>query len=259
MAIEVKVGEKLDPNETGGHDFRIPTITRRGDRYHLENLHLDPDWEDNISKIRQVDPRVFCERFNQSYNGILDGQVFYDQDTNLINKVRLNLLQSSSSEVFLYQSYSIHSGSYQSKNIKDISSAIIYQKFLSSYLTRISPRQSRYAFIDKIDSRYFSSELGVPKEINESDRKVTDENFQENFYEKAVYTTGQFSTRLNYIKYNDRGLPKLIQIDNDDCHYILDRGSYYSHNVDTPFQAATLHNIVAEFINEIIQRRSYQE
>lgn len=256
MPIEVKVGKGIDPSEILGHDFLIPAISRDGDYYRLNNLHLPTDYEEKIESFKRLDLQSFCDSFNEyNYEGKLNGQVLFDEGTNIITEINLENLQHQSSRVCLDQSFIIHrTGYYRSENVSRLSTAIIYHSLLSDYLSSVGG--ARYAYIGGGSNGYTSYNLEVSKDISESqDQPVTSEYHQDNFYPRAVYISGQFSTNLNYIKYDDRGIIKLVQVDNDDCHYINSIFGYGAHNVDTPFQAATLHGIVAEFLNEIIIRQ----
>lgn len=261
MPIEVKVGKGIDLAEILGHDFLIPAISRNGDNYCLNNSHLPSDFEERIDSFKRLDLHSFCDSFNKyQYDGKLNGQVLFDKETNIITEINLENLQSQSSRVCLDQSFIIdRTGYYRCENVSRLSAAITYQSLLSDYLTTVSG--TRYAYIGRDNSNGFSSNnLEVPEDISESkDLPITSEHYQDRFYPRAVYISGQFSTNLNYIRYDSKGIIKLVQIDNDDCHYINGIFGYGSHNVDTVFQAATLHGIVAEFLNDIISRRRQKD
>ena len=256
MPIEVKAGKGIDLSEISGHDFLIPAISRDGDYYCLDNSHLPTDYEERIDSFKRLDLQYFCDSFNKyNYDGKLNGQVLFDKETNIITEINLENLQPQSSRVCLDQSLFNHrTGYYRSENVSRLLTAMTYQGLLSKYLTSVG--SVRYAYIGGDSSGYTSYNLEVPKEISESkDKSITNEYQQDKFYPRAVYISGQFSTHLNYIRYDDKGIIKLVQLDNDDCHYINGIHGYGAHNVDTAFQAATLHGIVAEFLNDIITRQ----
>jgi hypothetical protein len=259
MPIEVKVDKEINSSEIAGHKFRIPTISRDGDFYRLNNLQLPTNWDKNHYLFKRVDLQYFCDSLNKDeYGDKLDGKLLYDKDTNLITEISLKNSRGQLSRVSLDQSENYYrNGYYRGEDIDRLSTAIVYQQILSRYL---SVSGVDYAYISGNSRDYCSIDLKVPENIFKSKNKpITSDLIQDRFYSKAVYISGQFSTNLNYIKYDKMGIPRLIQIDSDDCHYINDGFfGYCAHNVDTPFQAATLHGIVAEFLNDIISREEFR-
>lgn len=258
MAIEAKIGNELSLDQIEGRSFRVPSISKGYDSYHLDNQHLLSGFENSLSTISDISPELFCKNFNFLYGENINGQVLYDPATNIITEIHLDFPKIQSSRVSLDQSFGSRSGTYKSENIRDLSVAILYQKFLSKYLSSISNSQKKYAYINQ-SNEYSSQYLGIPDDIViPKDKDVTNERFRENvFWPRANWIAGQFSTPLSYISYTKEGLIQIIQADSSkDCHYCLARREYFAHNVDNAFEAATLHGIVAEYINEIINRKN---
>lgn len=261
MAIKVEIDQENDimPN-VDGHFFQIPTITRTGDKYKLNNLSLPIDWEDRIAdKSKRIDVENFCKRFEQlSQIPDLSGKVLVGEDSGLITRVELDLPSLNKTRVNLGMMYGSQGASYHTENISSIHNVIPYQNFLARYLN-IFNNNNRFSFIDTVDDavgRYFFQNLRIPKEILDiKDPEITDANFQNNFMEKIIYITGQFSSLFNNIKYNDRGLISLFNVDGNDVHTNLCGDEYFKHNIDNAFQAATLYNTVATFLNDIIESR----
>lgn len=261
MAIKVEIDQENDiiPN-VDGHFFKIPTITRAGDKYQLNNFSLPVDWEDRIAnKSKRINIENFCERFELlSQIPDLSGKVLIGEDSGLITCVELDLHSLNKTRVNLGMMYGSHGASYHAENILSLHDVLPYQNFLSRYLN-IFTNNNRFSFIDSVDEavgRYFFQNLRIPKEILDiKETEITNSNFQNNFMEKIIYITGQFSCLYDNIKYNERGLISLVNIDSNDVHTNLSGDEYFKHNIDNAFQAATLYDIVATFYNDIIQSR----
>jgi hypothetical protein len=260
MSLTVEAGPKLDIDQIYGHDFRIPLISRSQcncDNYELTNLYLISGFEGLIPRLRKQNIAEVCQCMNDTfYNGKLNGQILYDLKSGIISQISLDIPGTQSSRVSLDQGFiRDRSGVYGSENIRDLSTAIVYQKFIANYLTFMSDCKTLYPYIDGNRDGFSSQHLGFPENISLEGKNITNEVFRDRFLGRAHYISGQFSTEINYLKYSDNGVLKIIQTDGSkDCHYILDRRNYYGHNIDFPSEAATLHGITAEFINEIITR-----
>jgi hypothetical protein len=115
MAIEVKAGNEIDSSKITTRNFRIPTISRDGDFYRFNNLQLPPDWDKFFSSFKRVDLQYFCDSLNKfEYKDKLNGQVFYDKDTNLITEIKLRESRDQFSRVYLDQSENYRqNGCYQ--------------------------------------------------------------------------------------------------------------------------------------------------
>ena len=260
MSTEIKFDSDLEvsPEDIEGHDFRIPSIRWNAQNYELTGLHLPYGWQKGISKLKNINPKLYsfdldrmCERRG------LNWDLEISQSSGLITELRL-YNDKQNSKVCLNTGYSSHSGKYESENIEDLNSAIIYQKILAKHLGNFTENEICYPYIEKTENGYYSQNLNIPLNILKSKENLTDHNYQDKiFRETAIYITGQFGTNLRYIRFNDTGLLDYIQIDSDDCSYGLDgeSGSYHSHNVDFATQAATLHGITAEFINDLLIKK----
>jgi hypothetical protein len=246
---------EANPEEIEGHDFRIPSIQRAGDFYQLYGIHLPYNWEANIPRLKEVEPDGYGRYLDRlCREGGREWKIEIDDNTGLVFEVKLGSGEKQSS-VYLDTGIGA-SGVYRGKEITSLRTAIIYQNFLATYLSQMSDFQERYAYIIQTESGCGSNDLIIPEQIRKSEGSVTNEAYRQDFLYKAHYISGEFGRKLRYIKFDDKGLVEIVQIDSDDCNYILDNGFYYPHNVDNIFQAATLHGIVAEFINDQLKKNS---
>ena len=60
--------------------------------------------------------------------------------------------------------------------------------------------------------------------------------------------------------FDERGLLTSVAVNGDrTCYYLADGGQlsrrYEAHNTDTPYQALAMHNIVASYINFLLEKR----
>lgn len=146
------------------------------------------------------------------------------------------------------------SGIYRSGEIRNLVTALLIQKFFAYYLNQL--KESHYPDYPYIDGdfgqQWSSQDLRVPSIFEAMGNQITTDQYQDSFLYKAHEIAGQFGRKLNYVKFDDLGALTYVQIDSDDCNYHLGsfNRQYNSHNVDNPFQAATLHGIVAQYIND---------
>jgi hypothetical protein len=265
MSLTVEAGQSLDIDQIYGHDFRVSLISRcrsNCDNYELDNLHLISGFEGLIPRLRNKNIPEVCQCMNETYyNGNLNGQILYDPESGIITQISLDLPNTQSSRVSLDQDFiAYRSGVYRSENIQKLSTAITYQKFISEYLSFMSDLKIKYSYIERYPHGFGSRYLSLPNYDSLKNECVTNEHFQNRFLLRANFIAGQFSEPINYLKYNDNGFLKIIQLSRGgDCIYTLntdgvEKGRYSAHNVDHFSDAATLHGIAAEFINEIITR-----
>lgn len=255
MSGEIKLGREQinNPEEIEGRTFQVPSIRRRNDEYQFSGLHLPHDWQQLVAGLGNDDPTRYsplldrlCE--DKEYRW----ELLIDENTGLIVGIELEN-ERQSSQVFLDTRFGTVSGVYRGKGIYDVHTALIYQNFLSRYLSQMCDYKQEYAFIEKTDSGYYSRDLIFPRTLSESEKPLTNEHYQQRFLYKAHYIAGQFGTTFNHLHFNNLGILDYVQIDQDDCNYSLGSLNYYgSHNVDYADQAATLHGIVAEFINDLL-------
>lgn len=267
MPIEIKRGENIESKEIYGNSFRIPSIFRQVENYQLKNLSLPIDWQESS---KNIDLNTYCQNFDRIHESKINGQVLYDSKTNLITEISFDIGQSSPSRVSL-DTYEFSStvDSYNVKNLKNLHTAIIYQEFLSRYLSYLNNYKNQYPYIfcsnNGLTNNYGSVDLDIPEDVYEKlSHPVTNEYYQEHAFPLiASHICGQFSTRFQYLDFDEEGFLRSINIDSDACSYDLSeffgRKHYSPHNVDNKYQAATHHGIVAEFINYLIERKEDQE
>jgi hypothetical protein len=174
MSLIVEAGPKLDIDQIYGHDFRIPLISRFYEDYQLDNLHLISGFEDFTPRLRNKNITEVCQRMNETfYNGNLNGQILYDPDSGIITQISFDFSKTQSSRVSLDQSSTSHSGVYRSENIRNLSTAIAYQKFISNYLTFMSDCKITYSYIEGNENGFGSPYLSFPENISLEGKKIT--------------------------------------------------------------------------------------
>jgi hypothetical protein len=179
MPIEVKRGENIDSKKIYGNNFRIPSIFRQFENYQLKNLGLPTDWQE---ASKNFDLTYYCQNFNNDNQNQISGQVLYDSKTNLITEVSFDIDQDSPSRVSLdiYKSSYAGVDFYQAKNLKNLSTAILYQEFLSKYLSYLNNDKNKYSYIlcsnNGLTNNYGSANLCIPEDVYEKlSRPVTNE------------------------------------------------------------------------------------
>lgn len=261
MSGEIRFDTEIEygPEGIGGHDFRVSSIRWNGNNFKLQNLHLPNDWEIEIPRLSETDPGAYCTYLETlcRVKG-LNWELHLDKKTGLITEVKLNN-NKEQSNVRLNMGF-VGSGTYDGENIRELGTAIIYQEFLGKYLDWVTNLDISHSYIcDNNGEGYFSSNLCLPREIIDIEEPITNKYYQQMFELKASNIAGQFGEKLENIKFDENGILKTIQIDmGKDCNYSLDScfGKYGPHNVDTQYEAATLHGIAAEFINNLLERNS---
>jgi hypothetical protein len=261
--VEFETENVISPEEIEGHDFTVPIIRWRGWGFNFEGLYLPNDWEREIPRLSKKNPQGYSSYFDLICRGKkLDWELKVDEKTGLITEVKLNN-SGQVSRVFLDTRFG-GNGSYRGEDIHDLSSAVIYQDFLAHFLHSLTNYQIPYAYISGERGNYGSVDLRIPKEIVDSMEPTANEFAQKRFELKANNIAGQFGQLLKYAKYDDKGILDLIVLKEPmgkDCNYSFSDGfnTYDPHNVDSLYEAAALHGIAAEFINDLLKRKNRED
>lgn len=261
--VEIIKGAVIEPTEINVWEFNVPFITWTGDRYDFENLRLPDDWQKAIPRLT-AKPQDWGNYLNNlCQKRKFDWKLKIDEETGLVTEIKLKNPQQES-RVNLDTGFG-HSGVYRGERfdstqmVNDIHMAVIYQKFIAHYLEFISGDKQHYPYIDKSSDQYCSRGLSLPPMVVRFPTSYDYGRYQQGFDRKACQISGQFGLRrLPRVCFDENGLLVNIQIDDSKaCDYNLDHSSreYYPHNVDTAWEAAVLHSITANFINDLIEAR----
>lgn len=248
---------EFNPENIDGHEFRVPLVEWNGHEYGLCGLHLPHDWQDEISRLKDLDNGYLLRATGIEYDDrkFFNCRLIIDDSSGLMMELQVIKTGEEKSRVYLDTSSTTRSGMYVGENIKNLGTAIQYLKVLSRYLTIVSDVKEFYPYIESAgyDSCY-SENLIVPEMF----RKIKNKIASAHIINKAHRITGQFGTVLRNIIFNEEGLISQVDIESNACEYVLDKSnySYYPHNVDNSFQVATLHGIVAMHINELLKSDS---
>lgn len=248
---------EVDPEDIEGHDYRVPLIDWRGYGYGLYGLYLPYDWQDEISRLKELDENYLSTatsiKFDES--NIFDYRLKVDDSLGLITELQVLRAGEGQSAVRLDTSFA-RSGMYIGEDIRNLDTAIKYLEIMSKYLGIVSEDKLTYPYIvSGGHDNCYSENLVVPEKLRNVKNQVPSD-----FVLKAHRITGQFGTNLRHVSFNEEGLISEVSIDSNECKYILESKaySYYSHNVDNSFQAATLHSIVGTSINELLKKDSLE-
>jgi hypothetical protein len=242
---------EFSPEWIEGHDYRVPSVLWEHGEYQLYGLHLPYDWDTKIKRLEKNDFGILA---SLHFGKLQNWQITIDEETGLLTEIKLD--KDRKDKVYL-NNMSSRSGIYLGEEIVDLSDAIMYQRYLANYLNRASDYQISYAYINDAGRDHSGSiDLKIPESVDLD--KSTVFNPSRMFENKAHRITGMFGTHLHDLHFDERGILHEIRIDQDACAYDLDEHSrtYFPHNVDHIFAAATLHGIAAEYINELLREGS---
>lgn len=252
MSAEIKFDSEKEvvPEDIMPHPFRIPSIVLGYGSYDLQNLGLPDGWETFPKKLTEWNCARLCE---MHFKGFDNPEIKIDKKTGIITSVRAD--KNKQSRAYLDTSLRLSNGTYVFSKVDDLSEAIAYQRLLANYLSFMTGFEVNYSYI--INGGYnemASSYLTIPESVMKLPKPVTNGIYQKEFEKEAWRISGMFNTRINYCRFDDKGFLGAVQIHGSDCHYNLSDKSYYPHNVDSVYDAATLHGVVAEFINDMLNR-----
>ncbi len=264
--------EYVDPNEIRGSDPKVVEIIGLGSGrgFELKNLNLPIDWDEQLDDAKAIDLECFChlsESICQKWGYSVDEMIV---DRNNILK-KLSIINSKSSELSTIQLnstiFSCQCDEYDAGELSDINSAMIFQEIMSKYFYRCWGIKNNFDYghisccpDGGMGNGYGPIDLKVPKKCFESSEESTDSAFQKRFGNKAINIAGRFGVGLNFTKFDEKGILYDVSVTGDRTGYCLSQSersanTYTSHNIDTPYQAAALHGIVALFINYLHYRK----
>ena len=263
--------QPVNPEVVWGSDFKIVQIIGlgSGQGFTFDGLNLPREWEANIPKLKQINPEVltdYCQNLCEPWNFNLE-KLHLDKN-NVLKEVIIknNKTQDLSHLVLSEEFREQERGIYVGKNINKIEPAIILQQIGCQFL-RSGWYENGYAIISGNPGSMFGSGFGsdnlkIPKKTFEGTEVVTNSHYQQNFINDAHNIAGRFGENIRSIHFTPRGILSSVDVVGDRVGYFLDlddkrNSKFTSHNVDTPEQAAVLHNIVASHINFILQKENF--
>lgn len=263
----ISVGPNVDDRDVWGDEKRLVEIVGLGSGhgFRLSNINLPKNWENSLEVLKNVDLNRF-ESFNtaicEKWGFTLDKMVFDPnkilKEISVSNNKRTCVYSMSLSEFYVDK----QRGRYIADNLDRIEPAMIFQEIAATYFN--------FGWGDGFDYGHICSDpqspmggfgpldLKIPKNIFNLDQIITNGHYQENFINNAFNIAGRFGLSAENIKFNDKGILTEVSVgDGRTSYYLDDRGhydnTYVSHNVDNSYQAAALHDIVASYINFLLE------
>jgi hypothetical protein len=219
----------------------------------FKELVLPFEWQKNIPELKSIDKNLLLQGIGaiRETGDKGDWKVIVDENLGLITEVSMEGLNGASSSIRLDTSFFSRNGVYIAEHIETLPTAVRYLEICSRYLQKVSEFTINYPYIAKGGDGYCSESLIIPEKLQKREHTVS----KEDFLFTAHRITGQFGTELVHVLWDEQGLLREVSIDRDACTYHLNRYdyAYYPHNVDTLYQAATLHAIVGTWINELLK------
>ncbi len=257
----------INPEDVWGSDFRIVEIVANGTGkdFKITGLNLPREWELKLDNLKAISP----QRMTDFYTKICSDWDFSLESlkldpNNVLKEVQIkNNKTNTISKLHLASFPFEEKGIYEAENLTTIDAAFIFQEIGASYLKSIW-NENDYAYIGgnriSMGGGFGPDGLKVPKKYFESQDTVTNSYYQEKFIYNAHNIAGRFGLDLLDLGFNDRGILNFVSVQGDRTTYALENRNdpkYHSHNVDTPEQAAVLHNIVASHINFLLEKDNY--
>jgi len=256
----------LNPETIYGKEFRIPAIIGLGSEwgYSLEGLHLPTGWEKGMPRLKESSPeglrRLFeldCKEANLNL-----GNLKFDNNTNVLTEITIPIDNIRQAKLYLetWRYPRDEDGVYTSENVNSLRVAIILQATACRFLRRIDPElELMYAYIEHAGGGgYHSVDLRVPEKILQMKEPITNDFAQRRFEIEASNIAGRFGSGPVSVEFDRKGLLTEVSLRESGAryyHFSPDFKNYYPHNVDSAWQAATLHGVCAAFINSQLQRK----
>lgn len=272
----------VNPEKVWGDKQKVVEIVGlgSGNGFGLKGINLPRDWEGSIDFLKGLDTKglammnsYVCEKWGFGLEKII-----YDKNNILTEAVirKINNTGKEQSDVVAKISlagiYTMEEecGEYLTKGLDHIAPAMIFQEIMARYLDIVWNGQEQnenfdYGYIgggygdSQIIGGFGPSDLKIPKHIFEINRQITDENYQIGFESKASNIAGRFGLDLLGIEFNDKGILSSVSVDGNATGYDLSssyghNNEYSGHNVDSAYQAAALHTVVAAHINYLLEK-----
>lgn len=258
---------EVNPEIVWGSEQRVTEIVGLGSGrgFELKGINLPKDWDQSIENLRRINLDNFkkysaeiCNKWNFSLE-----QVVFDPNK-VLKEVKIkNTKNNIESRIFL-PDYGVDAknGIYLSENLNTIEPVMIFQELMADYLDFGWGDEFDYGYVAYNEKSSHGGNFGpidleIPSQFFNSGKNLTHEGFQKDFAIEASNITGRFGINLKEIKFNDRDLLTVVGVTGNRTCYFLENGGrgtnkFESHNVDTPYQAAALHTIVASYVNFLL-------
>jgi len=252
--------------QTGGGPYRVSYILGegRGQGFEVCELHLPKDWknaQEEIWEFSTHDWKGFKDQLEVTSRalGVDMPRLYFDGKSGILTHV-----MGGQSTLYLDNQFEgINDGAYRFEKVNNIKDAILFMHAACMFLDQIADKSGwpRVAMLGK-GKGYFPENLVVPKEAVESKEDVFWDI--ERFVNRAHNIAGRLGQNIKDIKFEEKGLLTVISTEpGDRCTYTLSghfsQLVYSEHNVDNPWQAATLHAVAAEYINILLKRIEYNK
>lgn len=262
-------GTEVDKDEVWGGPKRIVEIEGLGSGrgFKLNNINLPRDWDESKDKLKNFDLKRF-ETLNQEICekwGFELERIVFDPSKILKEISVKNPKTDLVSKMALSDMWLARKGDYVTDNLESVEPTMIFQEVAASYFNCVWGDKFSYGSIycdtkSKLGGGYNPLWLEVPQDIYESDGILVGEHYQEELIHEAFNISGRFGLKIKDIDFDDRGLLTYVAVDGDrTCYYLENAGissrRYQGHNIDTPYQALAMHNIVASYINFLLDKR----
>ncbi len=260
--------DNINPDDVWGDNQKVIEIIGlgSGDGFRLENANLPKGWDENLGKIKNIDPTRAADFYQQTCqeSGYDLEKVVFDNNNILAELIIKHKASGDESKLSLLDSNFMQqeNGEYATKNISRIGAAVIFQCIISKYLDYgWQSKDFKYGVInyspEHVQSGYGPIGLEIPADIFNQDGEITDVYEQRYFIDRANNIAGRFGVDLQEAIFNERGILHGVGVSGDRTSYQLNEGErkYNSHNVDRADQAAALHGIVALHINNLLDKK----
>lgn len=258
---------EVNPDEVWGDKRKVFEIVGLGSGrgFEIANVNLPRDWEKDIEKLKFLDYQkietmysMMCEEY-KGYcldkikfdpKGVLTEVAVKNENSESIAKLRLN---------YNGLNWRRQEGIYFSENINDIKSAVLLMEIIGTHFSFVWGDEFDYSYIVPFSNGcmrgYGSAHLRLPKKVYElgEGKKVTNEYYQQSLGRLALNISGRFGLKYDKtdVAFDDNGILLGASVEGDRTNYTIGQfgRDYQPHNVDTAYQAAALHGIVANYIN----------
>lgn len=259
---------EVSPETVLGSQQRVAEIIGLGSGrgFELRGINLPKNWSvsiDNLKAIHVNKYESYIDGICRKWDFLLNKIVF--DKNNALREITIGNRKGELSRIFLAEfGKDKEKGVYLTEGLDKIESVMIFQEIMASYLDYGWGDDFNYGYIlcnpkNTMGGGFGPIDLDIPIDILESRNILADVYIQRFFSNQAFNIAGRFGLELEEIKFDKRGLLTGVGVSGDRTSYSLgdsvsSRGSYSAHNVDTPYQAAALHTIVAKYINSLSKK-----
>lgn len=255
--------EDVNPNFVFGDEKRVMTfVVLENGGFEIEGLNLPKNWNVEINDLTEEDLKKFqdfvpklCNRWGFS----LEKMVFDSKE--ILKEIEIKNSQDESISIIKLadSGEDYKKGKYLSENLNSIESVIVLQEIMAYYFDNRWVKDDLW--VDNfsygyIESNFFPDELVIPDNFLCFSEKFLDKSYQNDFIEKNNKSAKCFiKAGIKNMEFDDRGLLQIVELESNAKYFLYKNSEYAAEDVENPYEAIVLHNVVASYINSLLEAK----